>query len=231
VLALAVVGAAGAGAAAIAGARSGASCGPGIPAFKCDPGGPVAGPSNRPTAVAAPAPYRPSAETVACGPGFFPSAVVARLSARFGSLSCFRFADDEQWVVFADGMQTDGDGPAPGGAIVAVSSCAGAGRSSCLDPAAQHDFASFTVARPPDPAAWPMRLQTSFAGRLLYVADGACGVLTLDLRTLRWLGKSTSTIESVLAGGIPPAVAAPAPVTGAKALAAPVPTPSAGCAS
>src|SRR3954454_20783676 len=104
VIALGVIGVAGVGAVAVAGARSTGSCGAGIPVFKCDPGGPVAGPANRPTAVAAPKPYWPSSEPVACGSGFFSASVVARLSSRFGSLNCFRFADGDRWIVFGDGM-------------------------------------------------------------------------------------------------------------------------------
>lgn len=231
VIALAVLCAAGAGAAAVAGAGPGGSCGAGIPAVKCDPGGPVAGPENRPVAVSAPAAYWPSTDPVACATSFFSPAAVARLSSRFGSLSCFRFADDERWIVVSDGMQPDGDGPAPGGAVVAVSTCAGAARSRCLDPAATHDFGGFVVARPPDPRAWPVRLQTSFGSRLLYLADGSCGVVTLDVRTLRWLGRSTATIDSALAGGMPPSLAAPAPVGGARALSEPIPARSAGCGS
>src|SRR3954468_7004007 len=111
VIVLAVLGTVGAVAAAFAGAAPGGSCGAGIPAFKCDPGGPVAGPANRPAAIAAPTPYWPSSETVACGPGFFSGAHVARLMSRFGSLSCFRFADDDRWIVFGDGMRVEGDGP------------------------------------------------------------------------------------------------------------------------
>src|SRR3954463_9655188 len=103
-VALAAAGAVTVGVTGIAGAGSGGSCGPGIPAFKCDPGGTVAGPGNRPRAVPAPAPYWPSAEAIACGPGFFPSAVVARLTTRFGSLRCFRFGGSDRWIVVGDGM-------------------------------------------------------------------------------------------------------------------------------
>src|SRR5262249_44523736 len=151
------------------------ACGPGVPLFKCAPGGPVADPTNRPVAVSAPAPYWPSPDLVPCGFTFFTPADVSGLSDRFGSLRCFRFAGANRWIVVSDGMRLTGDGPAPGGAIVAVGACVGPARSSCLDAAAAHDFSGFVVARPPDPGAWPVRLQSTFGDRLLYLADGRCG--------------------------------------------------------
>jgi hypothetical protein len=207
------------------------ACGRGVPAFKCDPGAPVAAPVNRPAVVAAPAPYWPSPDVIACGSSFFPKALVSRLSSRFGSLQCFRFAQTDRWIVFADGMQVAGDGPAPGGALVAVETCVGPQRSSCLDPTAVHDLGAFVVTRPPDPRAWPMRLQTSFGSRLLYVADGSCGVLTLDLSSLHWLGKATEAIDSAMTGGSPPPVAAPRAEPGSGVFAGHAPAPSGACHS
>src|SRR5262245_33864558 len=221
---------------AVAGAVAGAppgTCTAGVPLFKCDPAGPVAAPTNRPVAVSAPDPYWPSPDVVGCGSTYFAADVVSRLSDRFGSLRCFRFATDDRWTVVGDGMQVDGDGPTPGGAVVAVASCTGsrAARSRCLDPESPHDFASFTVVRPPDPAAWPVRLQSTFGDRLLYVADGVCGVVTLDLRTLRWIRKDMSTIDRAMTGGSPPAIGAPPVEPGSKALTGPRPWAVGACPS
>jgi hypothetical protein len=225
---LAAVAAAG----AVAGAPPGAY-GVGVPLFKCDPSGPVAPPTNHPVAVSPPDPYWPSPALLACGSTFFTPEVVSRLTNRFGSLRCFRFATDDLWTLVGDGMQVDGDGPAAGGAVVAVAPCPGsrAARARCLDAESPHDFATFAVVRPPDPAAWPVRLQSTFGDRLLYVADGVCGLVTLDLRTLRWLRKDMSTIDSAMNGGSPPAIEAPPVEPGSKALTGPRRSAIAACPS
>src|SRR5207237_9327168 len=111
---------------------TGGDCGRGGPSFKCHPGGPVAGPDNHPTNVAAPAPFWPSPDTVDCGATFFSASTSAELSDRFGSISCFRFEGRDTWIVLGDGMARSGEGSAPGGAIVAVQRVNGAGTASLV---------------------------------------------------------------------------------------------------
>jgi hypothetical protein len=216
---------------AFAEARTSSSpCGRGVPVFKCVPGGPVAAPDNHPTNVAPPASFWASPPTVACATTFFTPATVSALSDRFGSLTCFRFEGGDKWVVLGDGMQTIGDGAAPGGAIVAVQTCSGPQRNQCLDPASTHDFADFTIAYPPDPRAWPTRIQTSFGDRLLYISNSSCGLFTLNLSNLRWFGRDTSDIERVMRGqGLPAAVPAPALTNGSDVLAQSAPSSVGGC--
>src|SRR5436853_188301 len=84
----------------------------------------------------------------------------------------------------AGGVQDVG---APGGGIVAVARC-NAADSACLDPNAKHDFASFTVSHPPLSASWPLRLQATFGGRLLYVSNANCGLFTFNVVNGRWYG-------------------------------------------
>lgn len=211
------------------GAASGGNCGR-VPASKCDPAGPAAGPGNHPTNVAPPTPYWPSDDLVGCATSFFTNSQVSQLEAQFGSLNCFRFQGEDTWVVVSDGMQTTGDGGAPGGAIVATDSCGG--DSTCLDPTSTHDFSDFTVAYSPVPTLWPMKLEGTFGDRLIYLGDGACGPYAFDLKNLRWFGGHTSDIDAILGGvGTPRSVHAPAVIPGATAVAQHAPTISQGCSS
>lgn len=166
-------------------------CGRGTPASKCQPGGSVAGPGSHSKSAPTPAPSWLSPPMVDCGDTFFSEPTRSQLSDRFGSIDCFRFENRDQWVVMGDGMARSGAGPAPGGPMVAVETCAGADESTCLDANANHDFGGFTVLYPPDPMAWPVKLQATFGGRLLYIQDGPrCGLLTLDLSDRHWYGRS-----------------------------------------
>ena len=213
-------------------ARSAGTCGRGVPEFKCNPGGPVAGPENHPTNVTPPAPYWPSDATVSCNSDFFSTSQVAQLESQFGSLSCFRFDHHDTWVLISDGMQPSGDGAAVGGAIVGTETCSGQTRSVCLDASSTHDFADFTVSYAPDPAVWPMRLQATFGSRLIYLGDGACGPYAFDLNTLRWFGGFTSDIDSLLGGtGAPRGIAAPTAVSGSQALSQLAPAAASRCSS
>jgi hypothetical protein len=215
----------------IAGGSPGGGCGNGIPAFKCQPGGPVAGPDNHPTNVPAPPPYWPSPATVDCGGAFFSASTALQLADRFGSISCFRFENAGQWIVIGDGTGASGDDSAPGGAIVAVEDCNGPGRNACLDPNATRPFDDFTVFYPPDPTAWPVRLQTTLGDRLLYLEDGPCGVFTFDLKTVHWFGRSTDVVDTLMKGnGMPDIVAAPAATQGSAALVQQRPAPAGSCA-
>jgi hypothetical protein len=198
-------------------------CWAGVPAFKCDLTGPDAGPGNNPVDVSEPSPYYPSAALTDCGASFFDASTTLTLSNRFGATDCFRFGSLDQWIVLGDGGVDAG--AAPGGAMIAVESCGG--KAACLDPQAQHSFGDFTVFYPPDPSAWPMRLQTGLGDRLLYVGDGPCGVFTFDLQSLKWFGGSPAVIDGLMTGSPPAQVATPASMPGSIALTSPAP-PSAG---
>jgi hypothetical protein len=207
-----------------------ASCGRGVPAFKCQPGGPLAGPENNPQNVPAPAPEWPSPATIDCGQSFFDASTAAELQTRFGSLRCFRFDGTPRWVVVSDGMALSGDGPAPGGAMVAVESCTGAA-GTCLDPNASHDFGDFTVSYDPDPTAWPARLETTFVGRVILIADGPCGLFTFNINSQQWHAGLAKDVAAQASGQSAPAVPAPAARSGRDALGASAPASSGGCSS
>lgn len=204
-------------------------CVQGVPPAKCHPGGPLAGPNNHPKTVPLPAPFWPSPAMVHCGATFLSESAQSQLSNRFGSISCFRFENHNQWVVIGDGMATFGDGSTPGGAMVAVATCTEAGESTCLDPNATHDFGDFTVSYPPDPTTWPVALQTTFGGRLLYVEDGSCGLFTFDLSDHQWYGRSPAVINSLLEGKGASTVATPPPQRGSTALIQRPPAPTGPC--
>jgi hypothetical protein len=200
-----------------------------VPAFKCQPGGPTADATNDPQDVPAPAPLAPSPEPVNCGPTFFDAATAAALTTRFGTIDCFRFDGRRKWIVVSDGMETDGDGAAPGGSIVAVEACRGVDTTGCLDPNSEHRFADFTVAYDPDPQAWPARFQTSFNGQLLSISDGPCGLFTLNVDSLKWHGGHESDLHAQLHGSGGPQVPAPTPVDGATALTTSAPASIGAC--
>jgi hypothetical protein len=200
-----------------------------VPAFKCHPSGPTADATNDPQDVPAPAPLAPSPELVNCGPGFFDSTTATAVARRFGTIDCFRFDGRRKWIVVSDGMETDGDGGAPGGSIVAVEACNGVDATSCLDPETEHSFSDFTVAYDPDPRAWPAHFQTSFNGQLLSISDGPCGLFTLNVDSLKWHGGHQSDLDAQLHGGGGPQVPAPRPVDGGTALTTSAPASVGAC--
>ncbi len=191
-----------------------------MPLEKCNPSlAPAVTTTAPPQPITPPGPFWPSPAQVQCGATFFSTTTEQQLAGRFGSIECFRFENGNTWIIVGDGMSTTSQANAgtPGGAMVAVTTCA-AGDSTCLDPNASHDFSAFTVSYPPQPDTWPLKLETTFGGRVLYLADANCGLFSFDTASQRWFGHAPSDINAILSGsGTPQAIAAPGRVAGADA--------------
>jgi hypothetical protein len=204
-------------------------CGRGVPPEKCNASlGPPLTTGTNP-AIPPPPAFWPSPDQIQCGPAFFSSSTQQQLTDSFGNLSCFRFNGRNEWIVVGDGLAASGDVGAPGGGIVAVARC-NAADSACLDPNAKHDFASFTVSHPPLSASWPLRLQATFGGRLLYVSNANCGLFTFNVVSGRWYGHAPADVDGLMHGAARAAVAAPANTPGREAIGKPAPaTVAASC--
>jgi hypothetical protein len=210
-----------------AGALATRDCGR-VPVQKCHPA-PTAPHAVPPQPIAPPQAQWVSPPSVSCGTAFFSADTMATLNNRFGSIECFRFEGGLTWIVLGDGMSTASADSTPGGAMVATLRCRAAD-AACLDPAAAHSFAGFTVSYPPKAATSPERLQTTFGGRLLSVSDAYCGLFVFDLSTLQWYGFSGSTIDQLMAGSGAPQVVSPSfAVPGAQAVTLDTPAERGGC--
>lgn len=208
------------------------NCGHGIPTEKCDLS--LYTPFNlQPPSqpIKPPTPFWPSPSIVSCGSTFFSAATADTLKKKFGTIRCFKFSGKSIWIVTGDGGAPDGQSATPGGAIVAVDSCA-SGDLACLDPNTQHDFSAFTVSYPPRPNSYPTNTEATFGGRLLYIADADCGLFTFDTSTRQWFGHSPADIDSRMSDiGQATPVAAPPAVMGNKAIQNPAPVVTGGACS
>lgn len=216
---------------------TGSECSPLIPANKCNP---TTGSSG--TTVPATTPPPPPASgtgsattklTTICGPTFFTSTERRTLTSRFGLLTCFRFDQSDQWVVFGDGMTVTKGSPdtaAPGGAMVAVLKCS-ASDSACSDTNVPHSFTSFQVSYPPDPSSGRSDLGAVEADGVLLIQNGYCSMFDFDLNTLTWYPGTASDTQSIAAGHTPPAVSVPPQASGATAVSQPAPIATGDCPS
>jgi hypothetical protein len=175
----------------------------------------------------------PAADGVTnCGATFFTAAEAKQLTSTFGLISCFRLTGQDQWILIGNGLATTTPAPtaAPGGAIVAVESCA-SGDAACLNPDATRGFSSFVVTRPPDPLARPLELQTVAGHSVLVLSAAPCGLFSFDVNSLQWYGGSISALRALLAdpSGQRP-ITTTRTMTGTQALSARPPAgPTAGC--
>jgi hypothetical protein len=216
-------------------AATGSECSPLIPANKCNPTVPP-GTTVPGTTVPPPAPGTGSAATkltTTCGPTFFTSTERSTLTTRFGLLTCFRFDQSDQWVVFGDGMTVTKGSPdtaAPGGAMVAVLKCS-TSDSACSNTDVTHSFTSFQVSYPPDPSSGRSNLGAVEADGVLLIENGHCSMFDFDLNTLNWYPGTASDTQSIAVGNIPAAISVPPQTTGATAVSEPAPTATGDCPS
>lgn len=198
-----------------------------VPAAKCQAmqDAPRSTPTVSPADVVANGPSQASMptwgspSTVQCASTFFSDSTAAALSANFGSLSCFRFAGDDTWVVVGSGINLP-NAPAPGGTMIATETCQ-PGDATCLDATATHAFSAFEVHYPPQPQAVPGEVETTFGNHLIYFRDGACGIVTFDLSSGEWYPHDSADIDSLMSGTASVApVMVPATTSGAMTLTA-----------
>lgn len=195
-------------------------CGPGVPLVKCNESLYSPNPALTIPPAAGGVPSTAAPETSACGPSFFDLDQLQRLSAQFGSIECFQFVGSTSWIVIGDGMSLTApvDQATPGGAIVAVLTCA-AGDKVCTDPTGSHDFGAFRVSYPPSPSSGRTQLQFTESQRFLVIYDAYCGLFTFDTSTMKWYQPQATIRQSLLSGGTATQVEVPASVSGTTALA------------
>jgi len=161
----------------------------------------------------------PSPAKVYCGPTFFDSATRQMLANQFGSYSCFRFAQGQQWIVVGTGEYLDSPvpGPAPGGQMLAVEQCSS--DLVCLDANANRAFDDrFTVYYPPNPSTpHGGKLETTFGTMLLQFVNSDCGLFIFSLRDLNWHGHSQADLDALSAGQPDRTVPVPPPSPGSTA--------------
>jgi hypothetical protein len=166
-------------------------CGTLIPTKKCLAG--ESTPTQAGTSVPAPTLSYPSPDTTSCGDDFFDSATQSALNANFGGINCFQFDGSSQWILIASGMELSGDGPTPGGAMIATETCSASSSPDCMDPNAAHDPGDFTVAYAPNPSASEVSELSSFDSNLLVINVPGCGATQFDADDGLWYPGTTST--------------------------------------
>jgi hypothetical protein len=174
------------------------------------------------------------AEPTECGPTFFSATTRAALTQHFGmDAGCFRPQGSDQWVLVMSDMSvgTGGTPPpsAPGGAIVALFDCT-AGDTACLDANTTHTFSAFTVYYMPYPEITRADLVlTPHTPSTHFIVVTDCGQDGFDLLTHQWyLDLKTTQKQELTAGVTLPTLPAPAPVSGAQALASSAPAAAPG---
>lgn len=157
--------------------------------------------ANPPPAPVKTGPGIDTAPAITCGASFFPADETRQLANAFGLISCFRLPAQNQWIVLGNGMSTTAAAATgtPGGPVVAVERCP-AGDATCLDADGLHSFRNFLAARPPDPSARPLELQAVAGSSVLVLADAECGLVSFDLRSLRWYSGTASAVHALLTG-------------------------------
>ncbi|HEY6789029.1 MAG TPA: hypothetical protein VI365_17120 [Trebonia sp.] len=152
----------------------------------------------------------------------------AQLTARFGNITCFRFSEGRSWVIVGNGVSTTAATMqrSPGGAIVAVETCAAVSKA-CLNADSTHTFSAFTVFRAPDPATMPLNLWAPFGTDVLLFSNASCGVFDFDIATHQWYRGLMADTQRLLSSprSLAP-VAAGRSIPGSRALVTGVPAAS-----